>query len=80
MAEVTPWQTEGPVRFGILVAQGMFDIYGLETEYLAQILGERVPMEIASQSRRYGVGGRMEDLECRRDGGGGRERLGVRRR
>ncbi|RAK88988.1 hypothetical protein BO79DRAFT_265531 [Aspergillus costaricaensis CBS 115574] len=37
VAEVNPRQREGPDGFGILVAQGMYDIHGLETEYLAQI-------------------------------------------
>ncbi|GFN11084.1 J domain-containing protein 1 [Aspergillus tubingensis] len=43
VAGVTPRQTEGPDRFGILVAQGMYDIHGLETEYLVQISGGEGP-------------------------------------
>lgn len=43
VAEVTPRQTEGPDRLGILVAQGLYDIHGLETEYLVQISGGEGP-------------------------------------
>lgn len=42
VAEVTPWQAWRPHSFGILVAQGKFDIHRLEAEYLTRIAGGEI--------------------------------------
>lgn len=42
LAKVTPREAWGPNSFGILVAQGKYDIHGLEAEYLAQVSGGEV--------------------------------------
>lgn len=42
MPEVTPRGAWGPNSFGISVAQGKYDIHGLEAEYLAQVSGGEV--------------------------------------
>lgn len=42
VAEVTPWQAWRPHSFGILVAQGKYDIHRLEAEYLSRIAGGEI--------------------------------------
>ncbi|TQB69479.1 hypothetical protein MPDQ_001839 [Monascus purpureus] len=42
VAKVPPREAWGPNSFGILVAQGKYDIQGLEAEYLAQVSGGEV--------------------------------------
>jgi hypothetical protein len=42
LAKITSREAWGPNSFGILVAQGKYDIHGLEAEYLAQVSGGEV--------------------------------------
>ncbi|KAJ5884364.1 hypothetical protein N7504_011936 [Penicillium tannophilum] len=42
LARVTSREAWGPTSFGILVAQGKYDIHGLEAEYHAQVSGGEV--------------------------------------
>ncbi|KAJ9199092.1 hypothetical protein DTO166G4_7369 [Paecilomyces variotii] len=45
LAKVPSREAWGPNSFGILVAQGKYDIHGLEAEYLAQVSGKEVVEE-----------------------------------
>ncbi|KAI9930029.1 hypothetical protein MW887_011839 [Aspergillus wentii] len=68
LATVTP--QEGPNRFGVLVAQGMYDIHGLEAEYLAQV-SEGEGAEGAGESEPVMWCGLPDDAEEREAGQGG---------
>ena len=50
LAKVTPQEAWGLNSFGILVAQGRYDIHGLE-QSTSHSRGERLPREMASRSR-----------------------------
>lgn len=42
VSEITSRRAWGPSSFGILVAQGMYDMHGLEAEYLTQTSGRNI--------------------------------------